>query len=1114
MPFIRKHRLILVPLFAALAAGLGLLLVLRSQSEEPAAPGEPGSAAESAYWRVVERSRDELVELRNDHTREWKVTTEVERTDPETEEAVTETVVSRVREVGSNLCYRDAQGGWQPTVPEWEALPAGFACERSGHRIYFGGTIGAGYTNAVAGKAIVMRPKGLVLSDGVHSITVGEPDTNATGRIDERNPSRLVFADAFGDGLDADIEYVLECAAFHQNVVLREATALPDGFNAATAKLYVFTEIGLDAALADGSVSLHSGGDDVLVGVDGDITPASARAPMSLRQALYDESGQLVSRGLLSFARSRVYDSAAGTRNQTLAVRRLWRDATDGRTYLVEQVPYAWLAAATYPVTLDPTTKSDEIDTETWTADATYHVTGTVTVGESKTLTIEPGTVIKFADDTSIDVTESEAKIVAAGEPFRYIVFTSEEDDESGEDLTEGRTGTPAAGDYADAIVIGADASDECEIAYCKIGYASDAIEIDLDIGTIAHCIMRDCVDGIVMGDGSAPDVFNCLFDCSGYGILVAPYDDTFTLSVTNCTFNGCSYGLTAIGGPTASLTLTAYNNLFTNNGVGASKGGSGTMTLDYNGWYHNTTDVGGVSKGAHAVNLGDDPYKTTELGEYFVDTATYPGGSQLVNAGSDSASNIYTDPTAFGIAAPTVVSSNITWTTTWSKRSGDTGTVDIGYHHPRVDKLIDNVARQIGHSTTAVTLTIDPGVVTAFSGSSARLQFKADAGGDTELACDGEPDEPVVMIGAPAGSMKIEAKCDGGDGLLRNKVTTEGYTTTASITYTHFSGLNSGIKIGRSAADYEIQHCVFDRCYYGMNIDLKDSASSTRNCLFYNSTRGCRLAVNSTAATTITVRNCTYDRCDQGIYAIGRSEGNTRTCNILDCAFTASTTGIYRGTWSVWNEDYNAYWDCDTNAEDSSGPISIGAYSIVLCEDPYDDAWEAWAGQWYLDQDGASVDGGSRSALVAGLSTFTTDLGQGDYDLGAVDIGYHYPTSLMLNKTHFDNEAAGSAGEIDISYDYGSNVTYRTISMYNSSGDLVYQTTQSAGASSISITWDGQGNQTGYTGDLDTGTYTVVITGGAGGDEYTRFRVYIEQSADAALEITRPNDNETVDWL
>jgi hypothetical protein len=224
----------------------------------------------------------------------------------------------------------------------------------------------------------------------------------------------------------------------------------------------------------------------------------------------------------------------------------------------------------------------------------------------------------------------------------------------------------------------------------------------------------------------------------------------------------------------------------------------------------------------------------------------------------------------------------------------------------------------------------------------------------------------------------------------------------------------------------------------------------------------------------------------------------------------------------ATFTHDYDAFYKCGTeNAKmiwrnyAPTGAEEIGSSSKNLGNNsPYATGWADWANQWYLDQNGACVNGGSQTAYAANLATRTTRLADADYDYGRVDIGYHYPTTLDVSKLHFDNEASGAAGETDVFYDYGETVSNRLIRIYNSGGELVYEYAPSGGGTTIRLEgWDGTGNQGDYNGqDLDTGTYTVVVIGD--GDEFARFRLYIEQSGDSPLEIQRPDDDETVDWL
>jgi hypothetical protein len=1123
MAFIRRHRAILVPLFVAVLLGAGALFLLRSGSEEPGNGEPPEPVLTVQPWQ-------ERVELRNDHMREWRVVHEKRWVDPETGEEKRDELVSTVRERASSLCYRDAEGHWQPSVAEWEPGGLGFVMDRNNWRIEAPPTLGSACETTVDGKTLTARPRYIVWSDGARTVTLGEIDATVHGEIALDDPAKLVFADVLGAGSGVNIELVLERAALHQNVVFATPPALPDGLNAQTARLYMYTELGLDAFTADGSVAVKVGATAVDVSANDLATARNTDEPIAFTVDK-ERGGQVREVVLHQFVESSVWDSAA-SRNETCAARQLWRNPADAKTYLVESLPYSFLAAAEGAVTLDYESRSGDIDEdETWTADATYLVASDVNVGEGVCLTIEPGTVVKF-DSGAINVTAADSKIVAQGEPYRYIVFTSKEDDNSGEDLTTGST-SGASGQYDEAMNIGSSAVAGCVVEFCKIGYATKAIVTAEDFGTIQHCIIRSCSSTAIYMTGSTmPDVFNNLIVNCGSGVVAYVTTNGPDFKVRNNTVDSCGSGIALttnkIKAPWWSATFEIRNNLVSNLstfGIYRNPPASwGTLTMSNNGYYNNSQNMFGVTDSA-PVYPGANPYDTTntQLGAHFIATGSYPGGSQLVNSGNGTFTSLYGDGAQFDIAAPGVVSSDVTSTTTWSKRSVDSGNVDIGYHHPRVDKVIA-AARSIGGSNT-VTLTINPGVVVAFAGSDARLQFKSDATASPTLTCNGTADDYIILAGKPLVSQNIEAQYITSSwwnyphkGVLLNDVS--GYDETASITYTRVMGMYKGIDIELDMDSNDaVRHCIFERGITGLyGVGAADRGVVVSNCLFHFNVRGAIWSLANSAA-AVTLHNCTFDR--NGINMVIEDCGSANV-DVKDCLFSNAEEGIrLSAAVGTFVHDYNAFYECGTeNAKmiwrsyAPTGAEDTGAHSLDLETSPYDPTWTDWADQWYLDQSGPCVNGGSRSAYTANLATFTTRLADADYDYGPVDIGYHHPTALDVSKTHFDNEAAGAAGEIDISYDYGGTVSNRVIRIYNSDGELVYEYAPSGEGTTIGLEgWDGTGNQGDYNGqDLDTGTYTVVVT--ADGDEYTRFRLYIEQEEDSSLEIQRPDDAETVDWL
>ncbi len=1032
MAFIRKHRLVLVPLFVVAIAGLGLFFLLRSQSEEP------GGNVWSARPRETVQAWQEDVAKRTQHGREYAFLRTVEYVDPETEEVVTDEVVSTVRERGTNVCYKDDGGDWRPTVAEWETGGLGFKMKENSWQIEVPLTLSAAYQYAVGGRTLAMRPSVIGLSDGQQTVVLGRIDTSVVGEIDEDDPSRLVFADVLGANSGVDIELVLERAALHQNVVLRAKPALPEGFNAESTRLYVYTELGLDALTAGGDVNVRVGGEAVNVSATDLATARTTNEPITFTVETTID-GKRVEAPLHRFVASRVWDET-GPENETVAARQLWRHPFTSTTYLVESLPYSYIADATGAVTLDYESQNGTIDAdETWTADATYYVTGNVVIGQDVTLTIEPGTVVKFAEDTQINAgiyeTESGAKIVAKGEPYNYIVFTSDTDDNCGEDLTPGESTSGTSSYYTLALEVGRYGDVTSEIEYCKAAFGLWGFVTSRRLNTpVAHCIVDDCWCGILMcrGDSdSASDVFNCLVRDCALGICAwIRGTRPAGFNIVNNTIDGCGYGfrIEIEDGSGSAPAFNLKSNLLTGctvAGIGRTGSGTGaTPFVDSNGFWDNEDDYVGNISGTNDVTLNGNPYETTDtqLGSFFIDTSG--DGGELVDAGNGNAddANLYGDGTAgsntlFVITAPEVVDSDITSDATWDKRTVDTGTVDIGYHHPRVDKVIDNTAIDIGTSS-AVELEIDPGVVVAFCGSSATLGFNGSATADPTLTCDGDPDDYIVMAGAPSVSMDIEAKRDGSSSGAIQRGVVSSADETASVTYSRFIGLHVALRATESSTG-EIMHCVFERNGKGLQCQYLNYAQLTctlKNCLFQNNDTGCELGYGMGGSKSATLRSCTFDRANTGVSCMAYSTSG-RSLTIKDCLFTnCSTAGVYLGEVpGAYDEDYNAYSNCESNVYDfsggsGSGPYGIGTNSIVLLANPYDTSWTDWGDRWYLDQDGACIDGGSDVVQDSDidLDTFTTDL-DGKLDVATVDIGYHYAGPAGVEDVDLEDDSTGT---------------------------------------------------------------------------------------------------------
>jgi len=124
---------------------------------------------------------------------------------------------------------------------------------------------------------------------------------------------------------------------------------------------------------------------------------------------------------------------------------------------------------ATGPISSTVTVQSDITADTTWTADNLYVVVGRVTVDAGVTLTIEPGTVVKFQQQTYKGKLTVNGVLLAQGTADDRIIFTSIQDDAGGGDTnTNGGATWPWAGDW-DGLVFGSTGSGTLE--YVWLGY-------------------------------------------------------------------------------------------------------------------------------------------------------------------------------------------------------------------------------------------------------------------------------------------------------------------------------------------------------------------------------------------------------------------------------------------------------------------------------------------------------------------------------------------------------------------------------------------------------------------------------------------------------------------
>jgi len=146
-------------------------------------------------------------------------------------------------------------------------------------------------------------------------------------------------------------------------------------------------------------------------------------------------------------------------------------------------VALAHVTPALATTTIGATTYSSNT---TWTsAGSPYWVTGTVTVNNGATLTVQPGVIVKFSNSTAAQLLMSGGKLNAAGTAANPIVFTSIADDSVGGDTGGDGPTTGSAGTW-------------CNLAFTNSG-SNVGLSSSLSYATVRYAGKGSCTTAINM---------------------------------------------------------------------------------------------------------------------------------------------------------------------------------------------------------------------------------------------------------------------------------------------------------------------------------------------------------------------------------------------------------------------------------------------------------------------------------------------------------------------------------------------------------------------------------------------------------------------------------------
>ena len=416
-------------------------------------------------------------------------------------------------ELASGLCYGQ-NGQWMDSQEQINILPDGSAEAIQGeHQVYFPAGIYNGVITLVTpdGLQLKSQPIGLSYDDGTNTVLIGEL-TNSIGQLIASN--QVVYTNAF-TGVDADLLYTYRKGGFEQDVIFREQPPEPEqfGLSSASARLQMLTEFFSPPAPVEyvGPVNPQDGLQDTTL-TFGAMKMVQGKAFLMNTINPRDNQGQIP-----------VYKSLA---------------TVDGRTVLIEQVPYQRISAqlATLPsppatgattanltkaspkrwlpparfaqvttnsmrlaksdlkqksgVVFDYVTINSGETNYTFHGDTTYYVSGEYDL--SGTTVIEGSAIIKMANGGELDIDDSDgdpnATISCETAPYRPAIFTSVNDDTIGEPIWNISSGSPSYQDVGAFLVM----NDSTNIALHDVRFSYSLSAIDQNAYPSSVTI-RDC---------------------------------------------------------------------------------------------------------------------------------------------------------------------------------------------------------------------------------------------------------------------------------------------------------------------------------------------------------------------------------------------------------------------------------------------------------------------------------------------------------------------------------------------------------------------------------------------------------------------------------------------
>lgn len=500
------------------------------------------------------------------------------------------------------------------------------------------------------------------------------------------------------DGIKADIRYTYRRGEFEQDVILLEKPALPASFAADSTRIEVWTEFiesppvtvrqGGRAGMTDDTVDFG----EMKTGIGRAFALASdserpSSTPVAKRWFTLDGRTFLVEAARFLALKAELERLPAARRQAKSGPpaqrgERVFPSAPPARQAGISKPGGSIQVAAREHLRADAKSTQaglvldydlqNSLTNYTFHCNTTYVASGIVNL--HGTTTFEGGTVIKFKATNTASLSLSEPAVWETA-IYRPAIFTAVDDHSVGVAITT----NALSGFYGGGYVRQPGNPEHVRVSHARTAFKVTEGLISLRHAQIVHC---DLVLDMEFGS-SQTTLENVLLTDIG-AVRSGPGSGSPTLSAKHLTVYAC---------PTFSVNQSLDYADFLNS-IFASVGW-GTTTMPA------LTSCVGVSGGLL--------FQTVGAGAYYLSTNNYYRdlGSALTGPLATEIKSLTTYP-------PIVLTNPITADVVLAPQAlRDTGTPDLGYHYPPIDFLFRHPP------VTNATLTVRPGTVLAFSGSS-----------------------------------------------------------------------------------------------------------------------------------------------------------------------------------------------------------------------------------------------------------------------------------------------------------------------------------------------------------------------------------------------------------